>query len=48
MIQGNYDNYKNVKDELKLQVIKEPVVKSEKVKKPRNIIEGKNYFYDPI
>ena len=39
---GNYDYYKNVKDELSLQVIKEPVVKSEKVKKSRNIDESKN------
>ncbi|WP_102400351.1 ribosomal protection-like ABC-F family protein [Haloimpatiens massiliensis] len=34
---GNYDYYKNVKDDLSLKVIKEPVVKREKVKKPRNI-----------
>ncbi|MBU3142868.1 ribosomal protection-like ABC-F family protein [Clostridium sp. CF012] len=39
---GNYDYYKNVKDELSLQVIKEPVVKCEKVKKPRNVDESKN------
>jgi ATP-binding cassette subfamily F protein 3 len=38
---GNYDYYKSVKDELSLQVIKEPVVRSEKVKKPRNIDESK-------
>jgi len=39
---GNYNYYKNVKDELRLQALKEPVVKSEKVKKPRNIEETKN------
>lgn len=38
---GNYDYYKNVKDDLSLKVIKEPVVKREKVKKPRNIDESK-------
>ncbi|MCB2290802.1 ABC-F type ribosomal protection protein [Clostridium sp. CS001] len=38
---GNYDYYKNVKDELTLQVLKEPVVKSEKVKKSRNIDKSK-------
>ncbi len=39
---GNYNYYKNVKDELCLKVIKESVVKSEKIKKPRNIDESKN------
>ncbi|MBZ9685527.1 ABC-F type ribosomal protection protein [Clostridium estertheticum] len=39
---GNYNYYKNVKDEQNLQSLKEPVVKSEKVKKPRNIDESKN------
>lgn len=38
---GNYDYYKNVKDELSLKVSKEPVVKREKIKKPRNIDESK-------
>ena len=38
---GDYDYYKDVKNQLSLQVIKEPVVKSEKVKKPRNIDENK-------
>lgn len=38
---GNYNYYKNVKDELSLQVLKDPVVKSEKVKKLRNIDESK-------
>lgn len=38
---GDYNYYKNVRDELSLQVLKEPVVKSEKVKKPRNINEIK-------
>lgn len=37
---GNYDYYKNVKDELRLKSPKEPLVKAEKVKKPRNIDEG--------
>jgi len=39
---GNYNYYKNVKDELSLQALKEAVVKSEKIKKPRNIDESKN------
>jgi len=38
---GNYDYYKNVKDQLKLQEIKEPVVKAEKVKKPKKVDEDK-------
>ncbi len=38
---GNYDYYKNLKDQLKLQEIKEPVVKPEKVKKPKKVDEGK-------
>lgn len=38
---GNYDYYKSVKDELSLQAPKEPLVKVEKVKKPRNIDESK-------
>ncbi len=38
---GNYDYYKSVKDELRLQAPKEPVVKAEKVKKPRSIDESK-------
>lgn len=38
---GNYDYYKNLKDQLKLQEIKEPVVKPEKVKKPKKVDEVK-------
>jgi ATP-binding cassette subfamily F protein 3 len=38
---GNYDYYKEIKDEMSLRVIKEPVVKNEKVKKTRNIDESK-------
>jgi len=38
---GNYDYYKNIKDELNLQLIKEPIVKSEKVKKLKSINESK-------
>lgn len=38
---GNYDYYKNVKEQLKLNEIKEPVVKPEKIKKPKNIDESK-------
>lgn len=38
---GNYDYYKNLKDQLKLKEIKEPVVKPEKVKKPKKVDEGK-------
>ncbi len=38
---GNYDYYKSVKDEFSLQAPKNPVVKTEKVKKPRNIDESK-------
>ncbi len=38
---GNYDHYKNIKDEMNLRVIEEPVVKVEKVKKPRNVDESK-------
>lgn len=38
---GNYDYYKNVKEQLKLQEIKEPVVKAEKVKKPKKVDEDK-------
>lgn len=38
---GNYDSYKSVKDEFSPKVLKEPVVKSEKIKKPNNIDESK-------
>jgi ATP-binding cassette, subfamily F, member 3 len=38
---GNYDYYKSVKDALNQQVPKEPVVKVEKVKKPKNVDENK-------
>jgi ATP-binding cassette, subfamily F, member 3 len=38
---GNYDYYKSVKDEMSELAPKEPVVKSEKVKVPRNIDESK-------
>jgi len=38
---GNYDYYKNVKEQLKLQEIKEPMLKPEKIKKPKNIDESK-------
>ncbi|MBE6059113.1 MAG: ABC-F family ATP-binding cassette domain-containing protein, partial [Clostridium sulfidigenes] len=38
---GNYDYYKNVKEQLKLQEIKEPVIKQEKVKKPKMVDEDK-------
>ncbi|ARC86100.1 miro-like family protein [Clostridium argentinense CDC 2741] len=38
---GNYDYYKSVKDELNLKAPKEPVIKAEKNKKPRNIDESK-------
>ncbi|WP_346935777.1 ribosomal protection-like ABC-F family protein [Clostridium sp.] len=38
---GNYDYYKNVKEHLKLNEIKEPVVKPERIKKPKNIDESK-------
>lgn len=38
---GNYNYYKNVKEQLKLQEIKEPVVKPEKVKKPKKVDEDK-------
>jgi ATPase subunit of ABC transporter with duplicated ATPase domains len=38
---GNYDYYKNIKDGMKLKVVKEPFVKNEKVKKSRNVDESK-------
>lgn len=38
---GNYDYYKNEKNNLSLQVPKEPVLKHEKVKKTRDIDEDK-------
>jgi ATP-binding cassette subfamily F protein 3 len=38
---GNYDYYKSVKDERSCKVIKEPVVRNEKVKKSRNTDESK-------
>jgi ATP-binding cassette subfamily F protein 3 len=38
---GNYDYYKSIKDELRLKEIMVPVVKTEKIKKPRNIDETK-------
>ncbi len=38
---GNYDYYKNVKEHLKLNEIKEPVVKPERIKKPKRIDESK-------
>jgi len=38
---GNYDYYKNVKEQLKLHEIKEPVIKQEKVKKPKKVDEDK-------
>ena len=38
---GNYDDYREVKAEMNLTVLKGLVVKSEKVKKPRNIDENK-------
>ncbi len=38
---GNYNYYKNVKEQLKLQEIKEPVIKQEKVKKPKKVDEDK-------
>ena len=38
---GNNDYYKNVKDEEKLQISKEPVVKSEKVKKQKKLMKVK-------
>ncbi|WP_346940551.1 ribosomal protection-like ABC-F family protein [uncultured Clostridium sp.] len=38
---GNYDYYKNVKEQLKLNEIKEPMVKPEKIKKPKSIDESK-------
>jgi ATP-binding cassette, subfamily F, member 3 len=38
---GNYDYYKSVKDQLREQVPKELAVKSEKVKKPKNVDESK-------
>lgn len=38
---GNYDYYKNLKDQHKLKEIKEPEVKPEKVKKPKKVDEGK-------
>jgi len=39
---GNYNYYKSVKDELSHKVLKELVVKSEKVKKSRSVDESKN------
>ncbi|WP_291583196.1 ribosomal protection-like ABC-F family protein [Clostridium sp. UBA6640] len=38
---GNYDYYKSIKDELSLMATKEPVIKAEKIKKPKNIDESK-------
>jgi ATP-binding cassette, subfamily F, member 3 len=38
---GNYDYYKSVKDTLNQQAPKEPVMKAEKVKKPKNVDENK-------
>lgn len=38
---GNYDYYKGLKEELKQQEVKEPVVKVEKAKKPKSIDETK-------
>lgn len=38
---GNYDYYKSIKDELSLKAPKEPVIKAEKIKKPKNIDESK-------
>lgn len=38
---GNYDYYKNVKEQLKLQEIKEPMIKQEKGKKPKMVDEDK-------
>ncbi|WP_105615460.1 ribosomal protection-like ABC-F family protein [Vallitalea okinawensis] len=38
---GNYDYYKNAKEDLNVTVINEPVVKKKKVKKQRNIDESK-------
>ena len=38
---GNYDYYKSIKDELRLQEPKDPVEKPEKIKKPKNIDENK-------
>lgn len=37
---GNYDYYKSIKDELRCKVLEEPVVKSGKIKKPRDIDES--------
>ena len=38
---GNYDYYKSVKDDFALETPKEPKIKPGKVKKPRDIDEGK-------
>jgi ATPase subunit of ABC transporter with duplicated ATPase domains len=38
---GNYDYYKAEKEKLNMQIVPEPVVKAEKVKKPKNIDENK-------
>lgn len=38
---GNYDYYKSVKDDSAPETPKEPIIKPEKVKKPRDIDEGK-------
>ena len=38
---GNYDYYRSEKDKLTLEIPKEPMIKPEKVKKPRDIDESK-------
>ncbi|ERI93684.1 ABC transporter, ATP-binding protein [Clostridiales bacterium oral taxon 876 str. F0540] len=38
---GSYDYYKSIKDEQKQQLIKEPVIKVEKPKKPKTVDENK-------
>jgi len=38
---GNYDYYKKIKEDLKLQSAKKPVVKREKIKEQKNICESK-------
>lgn len=45
---GNYDYYKSVKDELNLQISSEPIIKNEKIKKPRDVDENKKKEADRL
>jgi ATPase subunit of ABC transporter with duplicated ATPase domains len=45
---GNYDYYKSVKEELNLQISSEPIIKNEKIKKPRDVDENKKKEADRL